>query len=282
MLTPDEDEQSSKQGAFLVGGILIVGVLALLVLSQLGGSDAVTSTEAEAIIIESEVGSELDGAATDNTDAEAPSSTLSPSTTLSPATTLIPSTTTAPPETESQSTTAPATSEQVRTVTVKGDWLPPLNNGGLNSTTASDPVVGTVAPEIGGMGFDGEPFTISADGVGKVVVFIAHWCPHCQKEVPQIVQLADAGLVPEGIRIIAVSTAVDESRGNYPPQAWLEAEEWPFPVIQDNETLELFQAYGGTGFPFAVMLDGEHTVVGRAVGSLDIAQMLEAWELVAK
>lgn len=277
MLTPDNDEQSSKQGAFLVGGILVVGVLALLVISQLGGSKAVTSTEAEAIIVQSEVASELDNGAADNSNSDSPSSTLA-----TPSTTLTPSTTTASPETEGQSTTAPATSDQSLTVTVNGDWLPPLSSGGLHSTTASDPVVGAVAPEISGMDFDGKPFTIGADGVGKVVVFIAHWCPHCQKEVPQIVQLAEAGLVPEGVQIIAVSTAVDESRGNYPPQAWLEAEQWPFPVIQDNETLELFQAYGGTGFPFAVMLDGEHTVVGRAVGSLDIAQMLEAWELVAK
>ena len=59
--------------------------------------------------------------------------------------------------------------------------------------------------------------------------FVAHWCPHCQAEVPRIVALAEQGRLPEGVDVAAVSTAVDATAPNYPPSAWLDRVGWPFP-----------------------------------------------------
>ena len=33
------------------------------------------------------------------------------------------------------------------------------------------------------MSFDGTPVEIAPDGKAKLVVFLAHWCPHCRAEV---------------------------------------------------------------------------------------------------
>jgi thiol-disulfide isomerase/thioredoxin len=65
-----------------------------------------------------------------------------------------------------------------------------------------------------------------------VVVFVAHWCPHCQAEVPRIVALAKAGKV--SVPIVGVATGTDASAPNYPPSAWLQREGWPYPVLVDT------------------------------------------------
>ena len=38
-----------------------------------------------------------------------------------------------------------------------------------------------------------------------MVVFLAHWCPHCQAEVPELVELAKEGVF-DGVDVTAVAT----------------------------------------------------------------------------
>ena len=64
--------------------------------------------------------------------------------------------------------------EETRPVTVSGTPLPTF------VTTADDPAAGTVAPTLTGASFDGTPVTVKP-GKPTVVVFLAHWCPHCQR-----------------------------------------------------------------------------------------------------
>ena len=55
--------------------------------------------------------------------------------------------------------------------------LPPYD-----ATLAEDPAVGMTIPTVTGTDFDGNDITITGDdGKAKVIVFVAHWCPHCQK-----------------------------------------------------------------------------------------------------
>ncbi len=66
---------------------------------------------------------------------------------------------------------------------------------------------------------------------------------------------------------------MQENRKNYPPNLWLEREEWPAPVIVDDETNTVANAFGLTGYPFWVAVDGDGTVVFRRAGALAIVDL---------
>ena len=155
---------------------------------------------------------------------------------------------------------------QVQPVEISGAALPPY------AAQGADAAVGTAAPEVRGTGFDGEPVAIARDGRPKLVAFLAHWCPHCQAEVPVVVDWLD-GDPPAGVDLVGVSTSVDEARPNYPPSAWLAREGWAFPTIADSEGSEAAQAYGLTGFPYFVAVDGDGNVAARASGEQTVAQL---------
>ena len=57
---------------------------------------------------------------------------------------------------------------------------------------------------------------IEPDGTPKIVVFLAHWCPHCQAEVPVIQQWLDEGNLPDDVEMISISTSANELRGQFP------------------------------------------------------------------
>jgi thiol-disulfide isomerase/thioredoxin len=167
-----------------------------------------------------------------------------------------------------------ASSEQTHPVSVTETALPPLPSSG------ADPAIGMAAPTLAGRSFDGEPILIDPGSTGgpTAIWFVAHWCPHCQAEVPRIVSLAQAGGVPEGIDVYAVSTSVDPAAPNYPPSAWLESVGWPFPSMADDRRDTAGHAYGLSSFPFLVMTDANGTVVGRNAGELGddgLAQALQ-------
>jgi thiol-disulfide isomerase/thioredoxin len=154
-------------------------------------------------------------------------------------------------------------------VTVTGEPLPQLGGG-------SDPTVGTAAPEISGEDFGGNPISIEADRRPKAIIFLAHWCSHCQAEVPVIQEWLDAQGAPADVDLYSVATAIDPTQPNYPPDAWLEREGWTPPVLVDDQAETAGQAFGVSGFPFFVFVDAEGNVTARATGELPIAD-LEAY-----
>ena len=113
-------------------------------------------------------------------------------------------------------------------VTISGEDLPALpDTGQLLPAAGEDPAVGLAAPKLVGQSFDESEVVIDpSDGKPKMVVFLAHWCPHCQAEVPLLQEWIASGDVPEGLEIYAVSTGVDSSRPNYPPSNWIASEGW--------------------------------------------------------
>jgi len=151
--------------------------------------------------------------------------------------------------------------EQQGTVTVTGEALPTLG-------ADPDPAIGLAAPELTGQSFDGTPVSIAPGSGPMAIWFVAHWCPHCQAEVPRIVALAEQSRLPDGVDISAVSTAVDETAPNYPPSAWLDREAWPFPVMADDTDGTAAAAYGLQGFPFLVLVDADGNVMLRTSGEL--------------
>jgi cytochrome c biogenesis protein CcmG/thiol:disulfide interchange protein DsbE len=147
------------------------------------------------------------------------------------------------------------------TVSVSGERLAPLEGD-------TDPAIGVQAPEVSGSSFDGSPISIGDDGRPKAILFLAHWCPHCQREVPAVQALLDEQGPPEGVDLYSVATAIDPGQPNYPPQAWLDREGWSVPVLVDDGAGTAAEAYGLTGFPFWVFVDASGEVVLRVSGEL--------------
>jgi thiol-disulfide isomerase/thioredoxin len=135
------------------------------------------------------------------------------------------------------------------------------------------------APVLDGESFDGTALTIGdpdeSDGP-TMVVFLAHWCPHCNAEIPELIELDERGDLPDDLAVVGVSTAVNPDGDNYPPSEWIAERGWPFPIMVDSPELTALNAYGGTGFPFTVLLDENGVVIARKSGSSS-ADQIQAW-----
>ncbi len=138
------------------------------------------------------------------------------------------------------------------------------------SVVDADPATGVIAPEITGQDFDDSTVTLAHDGRPKAVVFVAHWCSHCQAEVPRVQAWLDGGGGVPGVDIISVTTSASSGQANWPPSRWLDREGWTSPNIRDNQDSDAFQAYGGTSFPYWVFLNGDGTVAARVAGQTGI------------
>lgn len=137
----------------------------------------------------------------------------------------------------------------------------------------ADSAVGRAVPVVSGESFAGTPVTFALDGRPKVLLFLAHWCPHCQNEVPEVqAWVRDKGL-PEGVALVSVVTATDPTRPNYPPSEWLAREGWTVQTLVDDERSAIAEAYGVSGFPFWVLVDGQGRVAGRAAGERSVAEI---------
>jgi len=140
---------------------------------------------------------------------------------------------------------------------------------------AGDPAIGETIPSVDGADFDGNPVSITDDGRAKIILFLAHWCPHCQAEVPIVRQYIDQGRLPAAVDLYAVATSISSTRDNYPPSEWFEREEWNAPVIVDDTGSSVGNAFGVSAFPFWVFVDDDNSVIGRLSGRLD-ADSLDA------
>ena len=151
--------------------------------------------------------------------------------------------------------------------TVTGEILPPFQ------ATAGDPAIGLQAPVISGDAMSGDTISIGEPGSPTAVAFLAHWCSHCQAEVPRVQAWLDAGGGVEGVEIKSVATSTNSARGNFPPSAWLEREGWTPEVMLDDADNSAHLTYGGGGFPYWVFLNADGTVAARSAGQLEIATL---------
>lgn len=162
--------------------------------------------------------------------------------------------------------------EETRDVEVGGAALAPLGAG-------TDPAMGQTIPAVTGATFDGTPVTIGGNGKATVVVFVAHWCPHCQNEVPLLSDHLAGQPMPDGVELVTVSTSTSPERPNYPPSAWLDREDWPGPVLADSADGTAAQAFGLTGLPYFVAVNSAGEVVGRTSGEISTDQFDQLVEL---
>jgi thiol-disulfide isomerase/thioredoxin len=149
---------------------------------------------------------------------------------------------------------------EFRPVVVEGSVLPPLENPN------DDPAVGLAAPVLVGESFDGSAVTTASEDGPALVVIFAHWCPHCNNEIPRLLALEDAGRFPDDLKIVGVSTGVRADRPNFPPSEWIVERGWPWPVIADDVDFAGAEAFGVTAFPFITVVDADGTVRARWTG----------------
>ena len=152
--------------------------------------------------------------------------------------------------------------DETRPVAVTGDALSPFHAG------QPDDAVGRIAPTLLGSSFDGSPVTVQPDGKPKLVLFLAHWCPHCQREVPVVVRWLDDRGVPDGFDIMAIATATTPGADNFPPSKWLKREGLTVPVMADDNKSSAGTAFGVNGYPYFVRARRGGQGSGAAAGEL--------------
>ena len=176
-----------------------------------------------------------------------------------------------------QSQIAPDAQDSVEIETDENKAQSPLEQGKvtiLGDPIPIDPEIGYLAPSFKAQLNSGsELVTIDpADGRVRLIGFFAHWCPHCQREVPRVSKWLEENGVPTEIEILAVSTAVREGTPNYPPSEWFTKERWPTDILVDNQDNDLAAAYGLAGFPYWVLIDATGRIVHRSSGELSEEQ----------
>jgi cytochrome c biogenesis protein CcmG/thiol:disulfide interchange protein DsbE len=154
-------------------------------------------------------------------------------------------------------------------VVLTGDPLPPFAGG-----DAPDPLEGqgVAAPAATALTMAGAEVAIGAGaGRGQVLVFLAHWCPVCQQEVPTLAQVARSVGVPDGVELVAIMTGLDPGRPNWPPDAWLEREGLgaTATIVRDDVQGTLLRAYGLNAYPAWAVVGPDGTLLGRRTGLID-------------
>jgi thiol-disulfide isomerase/thioredoxin len=154
-------------------------------------------------------------------------------------------------------------------VAVTGDALPQLPESG------DDPAVGKAAPTLTGYDLAGRPATIDpgSDGKATMLVYLAHWCPHCNYEIPVLNEWKEKGLMPPNLRVVGVTTGSREDQANWPPSKWLVAKKWTFDQFADSEKQEAAAAYGVGGYPFLVFIDAAGNVTSRTSGEVPVEEI---------
>ena len=149
---------------------------------------------------------------------------------------------------------------------IVGDSLPQMPD------TGEDSAIGMKVPEIRAKNFDGGPVSLRIASIKRptMVVFLAHWCPHCNREIPRILELDSKGGIPSSLRVVGVATGSRDDQPNWPPSTWLDDMGWKWETAADSQDQKIFSAYGGTSFPTMVLVAPDGTVKNRFSGEVEV------------
>lgn len=161
-------------------------------------------------------------------------------------------------------------------IEISGKKLEKLPKSGL------DTVIGLDAPIVSGKSFIQENIKISSAGKPTIILFLAHWCSHCQAEVDMLGPWIKDNPVSDDLKFFAVATSIDKSRPNYPPDKWLDKEVWPVPTLVDDKDSSAGKAFGLTSFPTWIILDSEGKVINRFSGSITTKDFINLTDFLLK
>lgn len=138
--------------------------------------------------------------------------------------------------------------------------------------SGSDPAIGTTAGAA--RGSDPEGINVEfVNGSPRALMFVAHWCSHCQAEFDAMnAWEVEGNEFPSGVEIQTIATWTDPARPNYPPGAWLAENGMDGPTILDDRDFTLAQAFGLAGTPMWIFVDADGRIVDRT-GSLPPAEL---------
>jgi thiol-disulfide isomerase/thioredoxin len=156
------------------------------------------------------------------------------------------------------------------TPTAPAGWLPPFEQG------QPDAALGIALGDVTGPEYYSEAdVTIDpADGTTRAWLVWAHWCPHCQRELPPLSEWYEANAESyPNVELLSVTTSIDPSRGN-PLEPYLDELQLPFPAIVDAD-LALAEQFGTNAFPFWVFTGPDGTTLLRIPGFLELEQVEE-------
>jgi thiol-disulfide isomerase/thioredoxin len=147
----------------------------------------------------------------------------------------------------------------------------------------ADPAVGLPSPVITVLDYDDQEVVIGASGSAQVLVFLAHWCPVCDRELPTLRDIVSADGVPDGVELVFVTTGLDPGRPNWPPKRWLEdAGLGSVTTVRDDVGDPLMRAFGLRAYPAWAVIDSEGTVVARRQGLLSAVGVAQLLDLAAR
>jgi len=156
-------------------------------------------------------------------------------------------------------------------VAVSGEALPTLEES--VPAPGTDPAEGVAAPVLSGFGFNGMEMKIKPAGKPVLLVFLAHWCPHCNAEIPRLIEWQESGDMPESLIVVGVATGSRNDQPNWPPSQWLVDMEWPWAAMADSENQDAARAMGVGGYPGLVLLDGDGSVLARRSGEASVSEL---------
>ena len=138
------------------------------------------------------------------------------------------------------------------------------------------------SPTVDGYDFSGQPLSIENNGRPKIIIFLAHWCSHCQEEAKLLKKYFSIHGVSSDVDGYAIATAIDSNKPNYPPDKWLEKESWPYQIISDTSDDSIAKAFGVNAFPYWVLVDSEGKVLSRVKGSLTENEIVQTFKMMGE
>ena len=133
-----------------------------------------------------------------------------------------------------------------------------------------DSALGWAAPEVKGVGLDGEEIYIGGEGSTTLIMVLAHWCPHCRNEVRELAPFLNETDSLDRVRMVTLLTSINDERANFPPHTWLDLEKWPVPSIVDTPSSQIATAYGISSFPFFIVINDKGEIALRIPGRLGV------------
>jgi cytochrome c biogenesis protein CcmG, thiol:disulfide interchange protein DsbE len=166
--------------------------------------------------------------------------------------------------------------KQFGTPTITGKALPQFDQ------TVDDPAVGLQAPVVHGQNFRGQPQSIEPNGKARFIIFLAHWCPHCNREAPKLADDIRTRGVPDNVDLTIVPTGSNSTAPNWPPSQWVkDIGLGTVQTVVDDQQQRIAAAYGLTSYPFMVMLDAQGKVVARRAGEQEDGFFAQAFSQLA-
>jgi len=157
---------------------------------------------------------------------------------------------------------------QVQPVSISGDPLPTPEAGAPDNTS------GRSVPRIEGRTFGSRRISIKP-GKPTLVVAINRADPDVEGEVKALVQWHHADQTPEALNVVTLVTGPGRADASDPVSSWLVREEWPFPVLVDDENSSAAAALGLVATPGILIIDADGTAQYRVLGALPIDRLVQ-------